>query len=84
MLECESLSEQKQIDIFSDRDQMKYQLGNHDTVEELGSLVPRSTARSQGLNRAVTTFENGCKRAGGVETRVTTKRHALTNQPVKI
>ena len=36
-----------------DREQMKYLLGNHDTVEELGSLVPRSTARSQGLNRAV-------------------------------
>ena len=66
-------------------------LGYHDTVEELGSLVPRSTARSQGLNRAVdassaisTTFENGCKRAGGVETCVTTERHAITNQFVKI
>ena len=34
---------------FSDRDQMKYQLGNHDTVEELDSLVPRSTTRSQGV-----------------------------------
>ena len=74
-----------------DRDLMKYQLGNHDTVEELGSLVPRSTARSQGLNRAVmqssttnTTFENGCKRTSGVETCVTTQRHSLTDQPVKI
>ena len=66
-------------------------MGNHDTVEELGSLVPRSTARSQGLNRArdassaiSTTFANGCKRASGVETCVTTERHALTDQPVKI
>ena len=36
-----------------DREQMNNLLGYHDTVEELGSLVPRSTARSQGLNRAV-------------------------------
>ena len=32
--------------IFSDRDQMKYQLGNHDTVEELGSLVQQAQQKA--------------------------------------